>query len=278
METGYQRGKIQEESLHYEHQKHDGSYPIVGVNTFRNPAVDKAGDPMLQKLELIRSTEEEKQSQVARVREFQNEHAAEAGPALARLKQAATRNENLFAVLRRNVRIPEVFTGDLMAQVAAGRLGGIRLGELFGRYGTDVVLGYIDELLERVGLPDAGDHLVETYSKGMKQRLGIADALVKDPEVLILDEPTVGLDLPTRQRFLRTLQGLARHGKTIILVTHRIEEIFPEINRVILLQHGRVLRDGPKGEVLTSRNLSAMFEAPVGVRQLTGYYTATSDG
>ena len=66
-----------------------------------------------------------------------------------RLFRGGALDENLFSVLRRNVRIPEVFTGDLMAQVAAGRLGGIRLNELFGRYGTDAVLGYVDELLER---------------------------------------------------------------------------------------------------------------------------------
>jgi N-methylhydantoinase B len=66
-----------------------------------------------------------------------------------RLFRGGVLDENLFALLRRNVRIPDVFTGDLMAQVAAGRLGGIRLNELFGRYGTDAVLGYIDELLER---------------------------------------------------------------------------------------------------------------------------------
>jgi N-methylhydantoinase B len=66
-----------------------------------------------------------------------------------RLYRGGVLDENLFALLRRNVRIPDVFTGDLMAQVAAGRLGGIRLNELFARYGTDTVLGYVDELLER---------------------------------------------------------------------------------------------------------------------------------
>ena len=67
METGYQRGKIQEESLYYEHMKHDGSYPIVGVNTFRNPH----GDTAPQKIELARSTDEEKQSQLQRLADFQ---------------------------------------------------------------------------------------------------------------------------------------------------------------------------------------------------------------
>jgi isobutyryl-CoA mutase len=103
METGYQRGKIQEESLYYEHKKHDGSYPIVGVNTFRNPRHAEAGVPV-QKLELIRSTEEEKRSQLSRLREFQQRHAAEAPTMLERLREAVVRNENVFSVLMDAVR------------------------------------------------------------------------------------------------------------------------------------------------------------------------------
>jgi methylmalonyl-CoA mutase len=100
METGYQRGKIQEESMLYEHRKHDGSYPIIGVNTFRNPH----GIPVPQRLELIRSTEEEKQSQLRRLAEFHERHKAESGPALKRLQQAVIRDENVFAVLIDAVR------------------------------------------------------------------------------------------------------------------------------------------------------------------------------
>jgi methylmalonyl-CoA mutase len=101
METGYQRGKIQEESMLYEHRKHDGSYPIVGVNTFRNPH----GDPVPAKLELIRSTEEEKRSQLKRLREFHKRHAKEAPALLERLRQAVIRDENVFAVLMDAVRV-----------------------------------------------------------------------------------------------------------------------------------------------------------------------------
>jgi len=101
METGYQRGKIQEESMVYEHRKHDGSYPIVGVNTFRNPH----GDAAPAKIELIRSTEEEKQSQLKRLREFQQRHAREAPAVLERLRQAVMRDENVFAVLMDAVRV-----------------------------------------------------------------------------------------------------------------------------------------------------------------------------
>ena len=100
METGYQRGKIQEESLYYETIKHDGTYPIIGVNTFRNPNAN----PNQVKVELARSTEEEKQSQLRRLREFQERNRQESGPMLARLRQAAINNENLFAVLVDAVR------------------------------------------------------------------------------------------------------------------------------------------------------------------------------
>ena len=101
METGYQRGKIQEESMLYEHRKHDGSYPIIGVNTFRNPHAD----PVPQKLELIRSSEEEKQSQLKRLRDFHKAHAGEAAAMLERLRQAVVKNENVFAVLMDAVRV-----------------------------------------------------------------------------------------------------------------------------------------------------------------------------
>jgi methylmalonyl-CoA mutase len=101
METGYQRGKIQEESLYYEHRKHDGSYEIVGVNVFRNPH----GDPIPQKLELIRSTEDEKQSQLRRLREFQRRNAEACPATLETLRQAAIRDENVFAVLMDAVRV-----------------------------------------------------------------------------------------------------------------------------------------------------------------------------
>ncbi|HEV8645139.1 MAG TPA: fused isobutyryl-CoA mutase/GTPase IcmF [Burkholderiales bacterium] len=100
METGYQRGKIQDESLYYEHKKHDGSYPIIGVNTFRNPDASGAGGS----IPLQRSTQEEKQSQIRRLREFQKRNAAEAPAALEKLKQTVIDNDNVFAELVNAVR------------------------------------------------------------------------------------------------------------------------------------------------------------------------------
>jgi methylmalonyl-CoA mutase len=100
METGYQRGKIQEESLYYEHKKHDGSYPIVGINTFLNPH----GSGLATEIELARSTEEEKQSQLNRLRDFQARNSQEAPVWLGKLKQAVIENRNVFEVLFDAVR------------------------------------------------------------------------------------------------------------------------------------------------------------------------------
>ena len=100
METGYQRGKIQEESMHYEMLKHTGEHPIIGVNTFRNPH----GDPVPEAIELARSTEAEKQSQLQRLRAFHATHADEAPAMLMRLRQAVIEDRNVFEVLMDAVR------------------------------------------------------------------------------------------------------------------------------------------------------------------------------
>lgn len=101
METGYQRGRIQDESMLYEHRKHDGTLPIVGVNTFLAP--DDGAEP--QKVELARATEAEKQSQLQRVRAFREAHAEDSARALQRLRDAAVSGENVFAVLMDAARV-----------------------------------------------------------------------------------------------------------------------------------------------------------------------------
>jgi len=95
METGYQRGKIQEESMLYEHRKHDGSLPIIGVNTFTNPA----GDAEEQTIELARSTTEEKESQIARLEDFKQRNSSQAADAIAKVKAVAMANGNVFEQL-----------------------------------------------------------------------------------------------------------------------------------------------------------------------------------
>ena len=101
METGYQRGKIQEESMSYEHQKHDGTLPIIGVNTFRNPKASTT----VQKIELARSTEEEKQSQLTRLADFQARNVGSSAAMLAALQLAVTEDKNVFEKLMDAVRV-----------------------------------------------------------------------------------------------------------------------------------------------------------------------------
>ncbi|MET8211084.1 methylmalonyl-CoA mutase family protein, partial [Streptomyces sp. NPDC005373] len=104
METGYQRGRIQDESMLYEERKHDGSLPIIGVNTFRAPHADEEGQAAAV-VELARATEQEKRSQLARVHDFQARHEDAAREALAALRSAATSGENVFAVLMDAARV-----------------------------------------------------------------------------------------------------------------------------------------------------------------------------
>ncbi|MGI8331768.1 fused isobutyryl-CoA mutase/GTPase IcmF [Actinomadura scrupuli] len=102
METGYQRGRIQDESMLYEHRKHDGTLPLIGVNTFRNPRADETAPATV---ELARGTEEEKRSQLRRVRDFQDRNRESAHTALARLKDTARTDGNVFAELMDAARV-----------------------------------------------------------------------------------------------------------------------------------------------------------------------------
>jgi methylmalonyl-CoA mutase len=101
MELGYQRGKIQEESMHYEHKKHDGSHPLIGVNTFLNPN----GDKVPETVELIRSSDDEKQSQLKRLKAFHDQNKNESSKMLERLQGAVINNQNVFEVLMEAVRV-----------------------------------------------------------------------------------------------------------------------------------------------------------------------------
>ena len=115
---------------------------------------------------------------------------------------------------------------------------------------------------------------MEQMSTGEARRVLIARALAPDPKALLLDEPATGLDLSSRRRFLETIRWIAQDGKTIVLVTHHVEEILPEIQRTVLLRLGKVFRDGLTESMLTSENLSALFGEPVDVRHRNGVYTA----
>jgi iron complex transport system ATP-binding protein len=111
-------------------------------------------------------------------------------------------------------------------------------------------------------------------STGERRRFLLGRALISDPEALVLDEPTGGLDLKARFQYLDLVRGLMNQGKTVILVTHHIHEIPPELDRVVLLQEGKVVADGKKTAVLTSQRLSRLFDTPVELVRANGYYQA----
>lgn len=106
-----------------------------------------------------------------------------------------------------------------------------------------------DELLERVGLGAAAGRRIGTYSKGMRQRLGLAQALLGSPRLLLLDEPTTGLDPEVRQGFWSILAEFVARGTTVLLSSHALEELEGKAERVIILDRGRVVADGAMDEL-----------------------------
>jgi iron complex transport system ATP-binding protein len=128
------------------------------------------------------------------------------------------------------------------------------------------------EALAMVGAGHLASRRMHQVSSGEARRVLIARALVHQPEILVLDEPTTGLDLVARNDFLVTLRSLAAGATTLILVTHHVEEIVPEIERVLVMSGGRIAADGTPREVLSSEVLSAAYGSPVALeRQGAGY-------
>jgi iron complex transport system ATP-binding protein len=144
------------------------------------------------------------------------------------------------------------------------------------RYGE--VTGFMREraaaALEGAGAAHLAHRTLDEMSSGEARRVLLARALATAPRALVLDEPTAGLDMIARHSFMETVRTLARGGTTIILVTHHIEEIVPEIGRVVLLRDGRVIADGSVVETLTAARLSEVFAHPVALERAGGYHYA----
>ena len=119
------------------------------------------------------------------------------------------------------------------------------------------------EALQRMEALHLGGQLVGEMSAGEKRRILIARALVHRPRQLLLDEPSNALDLAAQRELRETLRGLAREGTGLVLVTHHLGDILPEIERIILMRGGRIVGDGPREELLTEVRLSELFNAPV---------------
>ena len=144
------------------------------------------------------------------------------------------------------------------------------------RYGvvTDDMRRRAADALARMGVSHLARRWIDELSSGEARRVLLARALVSAPRALVLDEPTTGLDLIARHAFMERVRQIAREGTTLILITHHIEEIVPEIGRVLLLRDGRIVADGPKRSVLTAERLGGLFDAPVAIDEEDGYYYA----
>lgn len=178
-----------------------------------------------------------------------------------------------------------VVTGDLDAGFGMGTSGGrvrgldVALSGLLASHGVfahhDVSDGMRDRArhaLARVDATHLADRPLNEMSAGERRRVLIARALITTPDALVLDEPTAGLDPVARHRFMESIRRLAQGGTTLIVVTHHIDEIIPEIRRVVLLRSGAVAFDGPTSAALTPERLEAVFGGPVVVQYSGGYY------
>ncbi len=145
-----------------------------------------------------------------------------------------------------------------------------------GLYGkvTDDMRAEAGRLLALVGLQEIVDHSYSTLSSGERVRSLIARAMITRPRLLVLDEPTAGLDLLARERVLATIQMLLKlsDSPTIVFITHHVEELPPGATQLILLQEGRVAARGSMSEVLRGDVLSRVYGFPVQVRQSAGRY------
>jgi iron complex transport system ATP-binding protein len=130
----------------------------------------------------------------------------------------------------------------------------------------------VEAIIAQMHCADLAQKAFGALSTGQQRRFLLARALVHDPRALLLDEPTAGLDIQACFHYLDTIRRLMQQGRTLILVTHHIHEIPPEMDRVVLLKHGRIVDDGKKGEVLTEQAVSNLFDIPVRLLEAGGFY------
>ena len=131
-----------------------------------------------------------------------------------------------------------------------------------------------ESILRNLAMDSMANRKYGSLSTGQQRRLLLGRALVNDPPSLLLDEPTTGLDLTATFQYLETMRQLMIDGRTLVLVTHHIHEIPPEILRVVLLKDGEIFADGDKETVLTGQNLSVLYDQPIQLVQKQSWYQA----
>ncbi|MGM0432430.1 MAG: ABC transporter ATP-binding protein [Spirochaetota bacterium] len=148
------------------------------------------------------------------------------------------------------------------------------IGITFSHQITDHMEAKAEELLTFMGISHIASKPMNQLSSGEARRVLIARALVHDPETLILDEPSSNLDLKTQSLFKQSIRSIAHSGKTILLVTHDLADIIPEIQQVVILKEGRLFAQGNKEDLLKPEVLSEAYGTPVFVDHHEGWYKA----
>lgn len=130
------------------------------------------------------------------------------------------------------------------------------------------------DILDELGVEELHDTALNALSTGQQRRVLLGRALVHRPATLVFDEPTTGLDLAASFDYLRRVRDLAATGHSIVLVTHHLGEIPPDVRRIVLLADGKVVADGDKADILTGERLSSVYRMPVRVAEVDGFYLA----
>lgn len=175
-----------------------------------------------------------------------------------------------------------IVSNDLMAQCTRDITGReLVLSGFFGSVGiwpnqhvTDIQERIAAESMERLGVSHLADRWTDELSSGEARRLLIARALIHGPDTLVLDEPTTSLDLAAQRALRDQLRELARGGTGLVLVTHHLEEIIPEITRIVLMQEGTVTDQGSTADMLTDNKVSELFGTRVRLVETDGIYRA----
>ncbi len=155
--------------------------------------------------------------------------------------------------------------------IISGFFGSIGIGKNHKPSNSQIKM--VSSLINKLDLSKFSESYFGELSDGQKRRILIARALIHDPDILILDEPTNGLDIKATSQLLKILNGLSKDGKTILMITHKVEEIVEEIDRVIFLADGKIVGDGAVKQMITSDNLSKLFNFHVMVNEFNGHYS-----
>ncbi len=173
-----------------------------------------------------------------------------------------------------------VVSNELQVRYSPGAMGlNVALSGFYSSIGTwghqsfsKEQLDEADRIMDRLGILHLKEKPLARMSTGEQRRFLLARALINNPDTLILDEPTSGLDVPATFHYLGIIRDLIAEGRQLVLVTHHLHEIPPEVDHVVTIRQGRVMHAGPKAEVLTEANLKELFSTDLQIVRQDGWY------